>query len=299
MFPRAGTPVEDESTDGVDPDPNDDDVPDENDPTPIDPPDGPNAVDDAATTPLATPVSIDVLANDTHPTNDPLTIVSTTPPSNGSVVIDDGGTPGDPSDDTVTYTPNPGFTGTDTFTYTIQDPAGNQDTATVTVNVGDFAPVAVDDTATTDIGTPVSVDVLANDSDPQGQPLTIVSTTPPSNGSAVIDDGGTPGDPSDDTVTYTPNPGFTGTDTFTYTVSDGNGGLGYPATVTVTVDPVNDQAPVAVDDTATTPSGDARHGGSCWRTTAIRKGSRLTIVTTTPLTFAPRHGDRRTGRHVG
>ena len=54
--------------------------------------------------------------------------------------------------------------------------------------------------------------------------------------------------------TYTPDPDFTGTDTFTYTVSDGNGGLGYQGTVTVTVDPVNDQRLWRM---TTTPSGDA------------------------------------------
>ena len=117
-----------------------------------------------------------MLANDSDPNGEPLTIVATTDPANGSVAIDDGGTPNDPSDDTVVYTPDPGFLGTDTFTYTIQDPAGNPSTATVTVAVGDQAPDAVDDAAVTPIDTPVAVDVLANDSDPNGDPLTIVAT---------------------------------------------------------------------------------------------------------------------------
>ena len=212
---------------------------------------GPNAVDDLRTTLPATPVEIDVLTNDSDPQGQPLTIVSTTPPSNGVISVNDGGTPADPSDDTITYTPNVGFLGTDTFTYTIQDSDGNQDTATVTVIVADQVPDAVDDRAVTPPSTPVAIDVLANDSDPQNQPLTIVSTTPPSNGSVVIDDGGTPGDPSDDTITYTPNPGFTGTDTFTYTIQDPDGNQD-TATVTVLV---GDFVPDAVDDVETTAQG--------------------------------------------
>ncbi|MFY7708995.1 Ig-like domain-containing protein, partial [Tenacibaculum sp. MEBiC07804] len=82
---------------------------------------------------------------------------------NGTVTIDDGGTPNDPSDDVVTYVPNPDFNGTDTFTYTICDnesPA-NCSTATVTVTV-DATPDAVDDTATVTEDGSVAIDVTAN-----------------------------------------------------------------------------------------------------------------------------------------
>ena len=96
---------------------------------------------------------------------------------------------------------------------------------------------------TTDEDTPVTVSVLGNDSDVDGDTLSVVGTTAPSNGSIV--------DHGDGTITYTPDADFNGSDSFTYTISDGNGGTD-TATVTVTVDPVND-APDAVDDARSTP----------------------------------------------
>ncbi len=84
-----------------------------------------------------------------------------------------------------------------------------------------IAPVAADDTGTTQAGTPLSLDVLANDTDADGDPLTIASVSAAANGTAVIDDNGTPADASDDLIRYTPNAGFAGTDSFTYVVSDG------------------------------------------------------------------------------
>jgi large repetitive protein len=144
----------------------------------------------------------------------------------------------------VTYTPDPDFNGTDTFDYTASDGNGGTDTATVTVTVDPVndAPVAQDDAETTDEDTPVDIDVLANDTDADGDSMAVDSATDPANGSVVVN--------LDDTVTYTPDPDFNGTDTFDYTASDGNGGTD-TATVTVTVDPVND-APVCVDLTRST-----------------------------------------------
>ncbi len=85
------------------------------------------------------------------------------------------------------------------------------------------------DAATTDANTSVTIDVLANDSDPDGDPISIVAVTDPFFGSAVIDDAGS-------TITYIPAPGFgfPVTVLFTYTISDGRGGAA-TALVTVTV----------------------------------------------------------------
>jgi len=94
-------------------------------------------------------------------------------------------------------------------------------------------PVASDDRASTDIDTPVEIDVLANDMDADGNPLTLSIVTAPSNGTALVNDQGTP-DPSDDDINYTPNSGFQGTDQFAYQADDGNGGTD-TATVTVRV----------------------------------------------------------------
>ncbi len=195
----------------------------------------PVAVNDSASTSEDLPVNIPVLANDNDPDGDILT-VTTASAANGTVVIQPDGT--------IDYTPNQDFNGTDTITYTISDGNGGTSTATVTVTVGavNDPPVAVDDATVTDEEVPVTIPVLANDSDVDGDPLTVTSASAP-NGTVVIN--------ADGTVTYTPDPDFNGTDTITYVISDGEGGTD-TAIVNVTVNPVND-APVAVDDVATTP----------------------------------------------
>ena len=194
----------------------------------------PTAVNDTASTNEDTPVTVAVLANDTDPDGDPLT-VTTASAANGTVVIN--------ADGTITYTPNANFNGTDTITYTISDGNGGTSQAIVTVTVAPVndPPVAKPDTATTNEDTPVTVAVLANDTDLDGNPLTVTTATAP-NGTVVIN--------PDGTITYTPNANFNGTDTITYTISDGAGGFA-TSTVTIVVAPIND-APVAVNDTATT-----------------------------------------------
>lgn len=182
---------------------------------------------DFVTTNEDEPIVVPIFDNDTDvPTAGVLT---TSEPANGAVTIDDNGTPNDPSDDILTYTPYPDFNGTDTFTYTICNSSGDCSTATVTVDV---VPVldTNDDSVVTDEDTAVTIDWSLNDND-----LPTVgthTTTNPSNGTLDIDDNGTPDDPSDDIITYIPDAGFSGTDTFDYTICDNNG---YCDTATVTV----------------------------------------------------------------
>ena len=107
---------------------------------------------------------------------------------------------------------------------------------------GTDPPLAVDDAAQTAEDTPVFIDVLGNDSDPDGDTLTVVAVSAPAHGTAVVADTGA--------VVYTPEPDFNGSDRFTYTVGDGSG-LTAQAAVAVTVLPVNDP-PQAVDDAAET-----------------------------------------------
>ncbi len=87
-------------------------------------------------------------------------------------------------------------------------------------------PVAVNDAATTRRAVPVTINVLANDGDPDGDPLTVTGVTDPPNGTATRN--------PDNTVTYRPRCGFTGNDSFFYTISDGKGGTD-SALVTVVV----------------------------------------------------------------
>jgi hypothetical protein len=96
------------------------------------------------------------------------------------------------------------------------------------------APIAVNDTAYTAKNISTDIDVLGNDSDPDGDGLAITWVEDPGNGTAAINNNGTPGDPTDDFLVYTPDSTFLGTETFQYAVSDGYGGVTY-ATVTVTV----------------------------------------------------------------
>ena len=201
----------------------------------------PVADDDTTTTEEDQAVTIDVLANDTDADGDVLSVSAVGDASNGDVVINNDGT--------VTYTPDAGFDGVDSFDYTVSDGEGGDDTGTVTVTVndGNVAPEAIDDTAATEEDQAVTIDVLANDTDANGDVLSVSAVGDASNGDVVIN--------NDGTVTYTPDAGFDGTDSFEYTVSDGNGGDD-TGTVTVTVTD-DDVPPVAVDDMAETGENQA------------------------------------------
>ncbi|GAG13176.1 unnamed protein product, partial [marine sediment metagenome] len=152
-------------------------------------------------------------------------------------------------------TPNENYNGGDTFTFNANDGQADSSVATVsiTVNAVNDDPVAVDDLAITGQDTPVDVDVLANDTDVEGDNLSVASVTDPANGS-VVNNGSN--------VTYTPNAGFTGDDTFTYTADDGNGGTA-TANVTVSVEPAGSE-PIAhwkLDETEGTAAHDSSGNG--------------------------------------
>jgi hypothetical protein len=186
----------------------------------------PTAVDDSFT--LAEDAGatlLDVLANDTDPENDALTITTVTQPAAGTGSVVNNGTD-------VTYNTATHFNGTATFSYTINDGNGNSATANVTLNLTPVndAPVAIGDAASTTAGTPVVINVLGNDFDIDGDTLSVTAVTAPTNGTAVIN--------ADDTITYTSTADFAGgIVTFDYTVNDGNGGTDN-ATVAVDVSAV-------------------------------------------------------------
>ncbi|EKO3812850.1 tandem-95 repeat protein, partial [Vibrio harveyi] len=196
--------------------------------------DAPVAVDDTVTTDEDTAVTIDVLANDSDPENDTLTITAASVPTEqGTVAIVDG---------KLVFTPAENFNGDATISYTVSDGQLTDDaTVAVTVNPVNDAPVAVNDTVATDEDTAVTIDVLANDSDPENDTLTITAASVPAEqGTVTIVDG---------KLVFTPAENFNGDATISYTISDGQ--LTDDATVAVTVNPVND-APVAVNDTVAT-----------------------------------------------
>ncbi|UTW13426.1 Ig-like domain-containing protein [Marinobacterium rhizophilum] len=178
----------------------------------------PVAVDDAAATSQETTVTIPVLANDYDVDGDVLSITSVDG-VNGSAVISAGN---------IVFTPNTGFSGSSSFSYTVEDGKGASASAAVTVSVAavssNQAPIARDDSATTDKNTAVTIDVLANDQDPDGDTLQIVGVTQGGKGSVIIN--------SDDTLTFVPAKNFRNSDTFTYTIADGS--LTASASVTVT-----------------------------------------------------------------
>ena len=188
----------------------------------------PEAVNDEAETPEDTPTVIDVLSNDRNPDGDRLRIASVGAAEHGTTaMVSDG----------VRYAPDLNWHGTDRFTYTISAEGGLTATATVTVTVlpVNDPPEAVDDEAETLEDEAVVVDVLANDTDVDGDPFRVVSVGQAGHGATVI---------ASRRVRYSPDTNWYGTDRFTYTIADPDG-LTATATVTMTVLPVND-APEAV-----------------------------------------------------
>ncbi len=177
-----------------------------------------------------------VLGNDTDVDGNALTASKVANPSNGSVTLNPNGS--------FTYTPNANFNGSDSFTYQASDGTANGNTATVniTVNAVNDSPNAADDAATTGEDTATDINAKANDSDPDtGQTLSVTSVSDPPRGTATVN--------PDGTVRYTPDANSNGTDTFTYTVCDNASTPACStATVTVTVNPVND-APAISDVT--------------------------------------------------
>ncbi|QIB64750.1 tandem-95 repeat protein [Kineobactrum salinum] len=146
-----------------------------------------------------------VLANDSDADGDSLTAVLVGSPQNGSLVLNASGS--------FSYTPNEGFAGEDSFTYRASDGQAQSNVATVTLTVAEpenRAPQAVADDFGSDFA---GANVLANDSDPDGDSLTAILVNSTSNGSLQLN--------ADGSFSYTPNTGYVGPDSFSYRASDG------------------------------------------------------------------------------
>ncbi|OCP56457.1 tandem-95 repeat protein [Vibrio parahaemolyticus] len=188
-------------------------------------------VADKATVVEDTPTIIKVLGNDTFEGDDKVVSLDTNNgPANGTVSVNPDGS--------VTYTPNDNYHGTDSFTYIVTS-GGVSESTTVRVDVTPVndAPVAKDDTAITDEDTPVTIDVLPNDTDVDGDKLSIESASvPKEQGTVEVVNG---------KLVFTPAENFNGDAEIAYTVTDGQ--LTDEAKVTVTVNPVNDAPTIKVD----------------------------------------------------
>ncbi|WP_253658466.1 MULTISPECIES: tandem-95 repeat protein [unclassified Vibrio] len=178
-----------------------------------------------------TPTIINVLGNDTFEGTDKVvSLDADNGPKNGTVIVNNNGT--------VTYTPDDNYVGKDTFTYVVTS-GGVSEFTTVEVNVTPVndAPVAKDDIATTQEDTAVTIDVLTNDNDVDGDKLSIESASiPKEQGTLEVVDG---------KLVFTPAENFNGDAEITYIVTDGQ--LTDEAKVTVNVNPVNDAPTIKVD----------------------------------------------------
>jgi len=203
--------------------------------------DAPLAVADNYTATEDNVLSDNVMTNDSDIENDNMTVTTSpvTPPANGSVVLSPNGD--------FDYTPNPDFNGTDSFQYEVCDNGTPAECTITTVSIDitpvNDAPIAVDDNVSTPEEAAITINIVSNDINVDGDNLTANTTliTQPTNGTVFILGNGS--------SSYTPNTNFSGTDTFEYEVCDnGNPALCDTAMVTITVDNIND-APLAVADT--------------------------------------------------
>ncbi|MFY1663257.1 Ig-like domain-containing protein [Pseudomonas sp. Pseu.R1] len=240
----------------------------------------PVVVNDTGSTGFGVPVTLSVLTNDSDPDGDlPLTISDLTQPASGLGTVALNGTT------SIVYTP-PAVVNTPitaTFTYKAVDSKGLKSTSPATVSVTvapNRPPVAGNDTGATLAGSPLVVNVLANDTDPEGNvPLSVTNLTQPAVGRGTVTTNGT-------TVTYTPPATVTAafTATFTYQAADSFGALSTPATVSVSV-----TAPPAGNETLTITSAQVqvRGGGALFSwdlagTSSVTTGNTIVITVTTP-----------------
>ena len=171
----------------------------------------PAAQDDTYAVAAGSTTTLAVLANDTDPDNgDTLSLVSVTGASRGQVRIEG---------QQLIYTASSGGGGQDKFSYTIKDGQGSVSSANVVVTItsANRPPIAGNDRYVVSGRIATSLPVLTNDSDPDGDPLTIISVTQPLQRAGTVQIVGSE-------ILFTPN-GVFPTDSFSYTVSDGKGGL--------------------------------------------------------------------------
>ncbi|MCU0439968.1 MAG: Ig-like domain-containing protein [Raineya sp.] len=207
--------------------------------------DAPIALDDSFTTAINTVLNNTVTNNDSDIDNPSAQLTYTvlnggTAVTNGTLVLN--------ADGTFTYTPNTNFSGTVLFTYQLCDLAGACVQATVTILVTSQNPVASIDNFSVDEDKTLTADVSTNDTDPDTPKNQLVFSltdggTATTNGVVALNTNGS--------LTYIPKANFNGVVSFTYKVCDPQNNCSATATVSITVNPIND-APIALDDNANT-----------------------------------------------
>ena len=177
---------------------------------------------------------IDVLANDTDPNEDQLSIRILSQPTHGELMV---------NDHVLRYTPNHNFFGYDTFEYQAYDGTNYSLATSVVIDVSPVndSPQASNDTAITNKNMSVTINVLANDIDVDGDQLRVLDFSTPSSGLLTL---------SSNTLSYTPNFNFYGDDSFIYRIGDDHQTFS-TGLVEITINDFN-YAPIAVADSFST-----------------------------------------------
>jgi large repetitive protein len=182
-------------------------------------------------------------------------ITITTAPTHGIASVDDNGTPTNPTDDKIIFTPTAGFNGIDSLIYRIEDSNGDFDTAIVhiKINATNSLPVAnTEGVVLLEDASATTINVTTNDNfgGDGASASAITITKAPVNGIASVDNNGTPTNPTDDKLIYTPTSNFNGIDSIIYRIEDGNGDFD-TAIVHITVQSVDDLPVANRDDIST------------------------------------------------
>ncbi len=213
---------------------------------------------------------INVLANDHDDDGDTITIINVTQPAYGQTSTDGA---------LAYYTPTGYYSGIDSFNYTITDGYGGYDNATVNITViaVNHPPIARNYTLTLYENAPETpIPVLSNDTDPDGDNVTITNVTQPAHGTSRE---------NESVAFYTPTPNYSGPDDFNYTISDSHNGTG-TATVFITIIWLNQQ-PVAVNDSFTILQGSTNNHFNVKSNDYDVDNDTLTILSVT----TPAHGN--------
>ena len=228
----------------------------------------PIASDDAFSTNEDTPLTTNVTSNDSDVDGPGATYLLVSGVSDGTLSFN--------ADGSFTYTPNTNYFGSDQFTYNRCDGATpnlcDQGIVAITINAINDAPVTVNDAVSTNEDTPVTFNILSNDTDIDNSidPTTVIltPTSVAGKGTFTYNGGGS--------VTLTPTSNFSGTVLINYTVKDASGATSNSATITVTVLPFNDN-PVAVDDPYTTPEDVALTGNVLTNDSDVDFGNTVSV----------------------